>query len=182
VPWQETDRGWTIDRRLLIAGIDDGVRPSDTFVAIGSGDSGAILLDLACAPTVIAVTGDHDAARDLMISLIAQLQSRPRNQVIVASGVVPGPSGATAAEILDRLDHGTCTRDGAHAPWTFLTCAAAASAELQELRIRAAGDSRMRVLVLGAVTGSRWSLLAGADGKVIAIAPPAPAKAHTSWR
>src|SRR6266566_1940385 len=188
--WRQADRGWMIDRRLLATAADGGsMRACDTFVALGSRAGGMILLDLACAPGVITITGDHDAARDLMRSLVTQLQAVPRNRVLVAGGVLPpGAADTTAAGLLDhaaavrdkdlphppragsarRPGHPAASRDGTEAAWTFLCCPAATPAEIAGLRAAAEGDGRMRVLVLGDVTGSRWSLLVGAGGGVIA--------------
>jgi hypothetical protein len=167
-PWRETGGGWLIDRGLLSAASGDGTaRPSDTFVALGSCGGGALLLDLACAPTVITITGDPAAARDLMRSLVTQLQVVPRNRVFAAASALPGTPCATPAGPLDRLDLGTTVHDGAESPWTFLVCVSPALGEAIRLRARGAAD-RMRVLVLGNVRGSRWSLLAGADGEVTA--------------
>jgi hypothetical protein len=156
-PWQRADRGWLIDRSLLAAAGDGQVRPSDTFVGLGSCDGGALLVDLACAPEVISITGDQDAARDLMRTLVTQLQTAPGNRVLMTAGApscVPG--------------QGANRPDETPGPWTFLASALPGPSEVIRLRALAADSPRMRVLVLGGVTGSRWSLVADASGWVTA--------------
>jgi hypothetical protein len=161
-PWQSADRGWLIERGILAAA-DGGGTPhlSDTFVALGSCDGSALLVDLACAPAVIEIAGDHDAARDLMWSLVTQLQIVPRNRVLVAADGPPD-------RLPDPLSQEASARDEAVLPWTFVACAQPTAADVISLRARAASADRMRVLVLGSVVGSRWSLLAGANGEVTA--------------
>lgn len=168
-PWQSADRGWLIDRGLLAAAGDDGSpRPSDTFVALGSCDGGALLVDLAYAPTVISITGDPDAARDLMWSLVAQLRFVPRNRVHVAAGPSPGALAATPDRLPDPPGAEASTRDDAPGSWSFFVCTLPTAADVIQLRARAADAGRMLVLVLGGVVGSRWSLVAEANGEVTA--------------
>ena len=164
-PWQSADRGWLIDRSLLAAaGDDSSARASDTFVALGSCDGGALLVDLACAPAVISITGDPDAARDLMWSLVAQLQFVPRNRVVAA-----GPSRGALAAPANRLPgREASTGDEAAGSWSFLVCTLPTPADVIQLRARAADAGRMLVLAYGSVVGSRWSLLADANGEVTA--------------
>jgi hypothetical protein len=168
-PWQNADRGWLIDRSLLAAAGDDGsARPSDTFVALGSCHGGALLVNLACAPAVISITGDQDAARDLMRSLVAQLQIVPRNRVLVAAGPLFGVPAAPPNRLPDRPSQEASTGDEPAGSWTFFACALPTPADVIRLRARAADAGRTRVLVLGSVVGSRWSLLADANGEVTA--------------
>jgi hypothetical protein len=168
-PWRGADGGWLIDRSLLApVGADGSPRPSDTYVALGSCDGGALLVNLACAPEVINIAGDQEAAGDLMRSVVAQLQVVPRNRLPVAAGPLPGVSGAPSDRMLGRLSQDASARDDTAGPWTFVVCALRTPAEVIPLRARAADVGRMRVLVLGSVVGSRWSLLADANGEVTA--------------
>jgi hypothetical protein len=81
------------------------------------------------------------------------------------------PSGGSGAPL-----HGSSDLTGQEAsgpvepagPWTFLASALPGPAEVIRLRARAADTPRVRVLVLGSVTGSRWSLVADASGGVTA--------------
>jgi hypothetical protein len=167
-PWQRADRGWLIDRSLLAAAGDSQARPSDTFVGLGSCDGGALLVDLACAPAVISITGDQDAARDLMRSLVTQLQTVPGNRVLMTAGPPSGRSGAPLHGLSDPTGQEASGPIEPTGPWTFLASALPAPADVIRLRARAANAGRMRVLVLGSVTGSRWSLVADASGGVTA--------------
>jgi len=137
-PWQREDRGWLIDRSLLTAAGDDGsARPSDTFVALGYHDGGALLVDLACAPAVISITGDQDAGRDLMRSLVAQLQIVSRNRVLMAADPLSGVPGAPPRRLSDRLVQDVGARDEPAGQWTFLASAMPAPADVIRLRARA---------------------------------------------
>jgi hypothetical protein len=167
-PWQRADRGWLIDRSLLASASDGQTRPSDTFVGLGSCDGGALLVDLACAPAVISITGDQDAARDLMRSLVTQLQAVPGNRVLMTAGPLSGVSGATLDWPSDLTGQVASRPDEPAGQWTFLASALPSPADVIRLRARAADADRMRVLVLGSVTGSRWSLVADASGGVTA--------------
>jgi len=168
-PWQSADRGWLIDRNRLAAVGDDGSpRPSDTFVALGSYHGSVLLVDLACAPDVISINGDQDAAPDLMQSLVNQLQMVPRNRVHAAAERLREVLTAPPDRRLDRLSQETGAADDDAGSWTFLLSAGLTPEEVIQLRALAADAGRTRVLVLGSVAGSRWSLLADANGKVTA--------------
>jgi hypothetical protein len=165
-PWQRADRGWLIDRSLLAAAGDGQARPSDTFVGLGSCDGGALLVDLACAPTVISITGDQDAARDLMRSLVTQLQAGSGTRVLMTAGPPSAGSGPPLHWPSDLTGQEASRPGEPTRPWTFLVSALPGPADVVRLRARAADAGRMRVLVLGSVTGSRWSLVADASGGV----------------
>jgi hypothetical protein len=171
--WRAVGGGWAVARDHVVTTGDneagEGARASDTFVVLGSRGDDAVLLDLACAPGIVTVNGDPHASRDLMASLTAQLAAAPRNRVLVAARVLPGAPGAGLTELLDRIDrHGADSRGVAEAPSTFLICADPAPAEAVRLRSLAARDHRLRALVLGDLTGSRWPLQVDAGGEVIA--------------
>lgn len=168
-PWQSTDRGWLIDRgRLAAVGDDGSPRPSDTFVALGSCHGGVLLVDLACAPAVISITGDQHAAHDLMWSLVNQLQIVPRNRVHEAADPLQDVITAPRNRRHGRFSQEAGAGDDAAGSWTFLVSAAPTPSDVIRLRALAAYADRARVLVLGSVAGSRWSLLADANGRVTA--------------
>jgi len=125
-----------------------------------------LLVDLAFAPVVISITGDEVAARDLMRSLVAQLQIVPENRVLMTAGSQSGRPDATLHWLPDLLSQDPNTRDVSRRAWTFLASALPSAADMIHLREQAAGSERIRVLVLGSVTGSRWSLVADGNGEV----------------
>ncbi|MER5767853.1 hypothetical protein [Streptomyces sp. NPDC001985] len=74
------------------------------FVCVGSAEpAGCLFLDLARAPGPVAVTGDPDAARRLLETLVLQLSAGPAPVHTVAVGRVAAEEGAEAAERLPSL-------------------------------------------------------------------------------
>jgi hypothetical protein len=187
-PWRDADvtGQWTADRASLAADSPQitrrpggaGVRPyAGTFVALGSRDGAAVLLDLARAPAIVTVTGDRVASRRLVRSMAAQLSAAGHRVLFAADVIDDGRGGVglpgTLSGLLDHIGDGASRAESgpqraAGALWrTFVVCGEPAPAEAERLRGLIAGDERLRVIVLGEMADWHWSLQVDAAGVVI---------------
>jgi hypothetical protein len=163
-PWHVAAGGrrWTAIRSDVarLPAPPAGQRPC--MVTVGAADGACLLVDLAAAPGVLAVTGDRERAVALVRTIAAQLNRR----------------GVPVAGLADLPEP--------PAPGTVLCCPEPAPGEADLLPDLAAGYPDLRVVTAGLVRGSRWTFTIAADGsldtgllgvRVTACHPDAPAQA-----
>lgn len=183
-PWRDADGTgqWTADRASLAVHSPQitrrpggaGMRPyAGTFVALGSRDGAAVLLDLARAPAIVTITGDRVASRRLVRSMAAQLSAAGHRVLFTADVTDDDRGGVGLSGLLDYIGDGTSRAESgqqraAGALWrTFVVCGEPAPEEAERLRGLIAGDERLRVIVLGEMADWHWSLQVDAAGVVI---------------
>ncbi|MBR7829697.1 hypothetical protein KDK95_25550, partial [Actinospica sp. MGRD01-02] len=167
-PWRPTENGWTVDRDELDAHRPPRLdSPTHTYVALGSDDGAALLIDLAAAPGVIAVSGDRSAAGRLVRTFAARLTAIPHHRVLTAVHPAPDSPALDLPDLLELLGDRLDGSPGLPL-WTFLVCADPGPAEAARLRTLIADNPNLRVIVLGEISGSRWTLRTDARGEVLA--------------
>jgi hypothetical protein len=173
--WRKVSGGWCVDLDQVTAtrphGQTDDAAISDGYVALGSYGRDLVLLDLDCAPGVMTVSGDRRAARELVSALVAQIEAVAGHRVLVARGALPDAPETGLSELLNGLDRPAAAArpaPGGGTPLVFLACADPTEGEALRLQQAVARHPRLRVLVLGALDGSQWSLTVAGDGWVTA--------------
>ena len=160
-PWRESEPGsWTVYKAVL----PTPARPrpgAEGFVLIGALAETAVFFDLGQVPGALQLTGHRPAALAQARGILAQLRSVHTHRVLVALGpLTDDPSAPALTDLLDT--------EPATGALTVLACADPAEDEIARLRGWLAGDDRRRALVLGDLSGSRWSLCLAPDGTLTA--------------
>jgi hypothetical protein len=164
---EQDGRTWTADlRRVQYAPVDDG--PADPYprlVTLGTTSDGRVLLNLAEAHGIVALTGDAAMQRRMAERWARELASNPwsRAVTVVRAGfgaAEPGPRTRDVPEVEQLWD-----ALGADAGGVVLVARAPGGRDLERLgELAGRVDPEWAVVVLGGAAAARWQLALQPDG------------------